>query len=37
MALAGGKSKTQAIDAALKSGSIDILVTDRFSASRLTQ
>lgn len=36
VALAGGRTKAQAIDAALKSGTIDILVTDRFTANRLT-
>lgn len=35
VALAGGKSKSQAIDATLKSGVIDILVTDRFTAERI--
>lgn len=35
VALAGGKKKTQAIEAALKSGVIDVLVTDRFTAARL--
>lgn len=35
--LAGGKKKTAAIDAALKSGVIDILITDKFTASRLLQ
>jgi DNA-binding transcriptional regulator LsrR (DeoR family) len=35
VALAGGKKKTQAIDAALKSGTVDILITDRFTAKRL--
>lgn len=35
VALAGGKAKSQAIDATLKSGVIDILVTDRFTAERL--
>lgn len=35
-ALAGGQSKTNAIDATLKSGVIDTLVTDRFTAERLT-
>jgi len=37
VALAGGLSKTQAIAAALKSGVIDILVTDRFTADRLVR
>lgn len=36
VALAGGKSKTQAIDATLKSGVINILVTDKFTAERLS-
>ncbi|MBX2836383.1 MAG: sugar-binding transcriptional regulator [Gammaproteobacteria bacterium] len=36
VALAGGKSKTQAIDATLKSGVINILITDRFTAERLS-
>jgi len=36
MALAGGESKTQAIAGALKSGVIDVLVTDKFTAARLT-
>lgn len=35
VALAGGESKTQAIDATLKSGVINILVTDKFTAARL--
>lgn len=35
-ALAGGQSKTKAIDATLKSGVIDTLVTDKFTAERLT-
>ncbi|WP_422368514.1 sugar-binding transcriptional regulator [Pelagibius sp.] len=35
IALAGGQSKTAAIDAALKSGALDILITDRFTAARL--
>lgn len=35
MALAGGQAKTAAIDAALRSGALDILVTDRFTAGRL--
>ncbi len=35
VALAGGKKKTQAIAAALRSGVIDVLVTDRFTAARL--
>lgn len=36
MALAGGESKTTAIAGALRLGVIDILVTDRFTAARLT-
>jgi DNA-binding transcriptional regulator LsrR (DeoR family) len=36
MALAGGQAKTEAIRGALKLGMIDILVTDRFTAARLT-
>ena len=36
MALAGGESKTQAIAGALKLGMIDVLVTDKFTAARLT-
>ena len=36
IALAGGESKTQAIAGALKLGVIDVLVTDRFTAARLT-
>ena len=36
MALAGGESKTAAIAGALKLGVIDILVTDKFTAARLT-
>lgn len=35
VALAGGKSKTQAIDATLRSGVINIIVTDKFTAERL--
>lgn len=35
VALAGGQAKTQAIDATLKSGVINILVTDKFTAERL--
>jgi len=35
IALAGGRKKTTAIDAVLKSGVIDILITDKFTASRL--
>lgn len=36
MALAGGESKTQAIAGALRLGVIDVLVTDKFTAARLT-
>ncbi len=36
MALAGGESKTQAIAGALRMGIINILVTDKFTAARLT-
>lgn len=36
MALAGGESKTQAIAGALKLGIIDVFVTDKFTAARLT-
>ncbi len=35
IALAGGRSKTLAIHGALKSGAIDLLVTDKFTARRL--
>lgn len=35
IALAGGKSKTDAIRGALKTGAIDLLVTDKFTAARL--
>lgn len=35
IALAGGQSKTLAIHGALKSGVIDLLVTDKFTAERL--
>lgn len=37
VALAGGQSKTNAIDATLRSGVINILVTDRFTAERLIE
>ncbi|MFK7992924.1 MAG: sugar-binding transcriptional regulator [Granulosicoccus sp.] len=37
VALAGGQSKTQAIDATLKSGVINTLVTDKFTAERLVE
>lgn len=36
MALAGGEAKTQAIKGALRQGIIDVLVTDKFTAARLT-
>lgn len=36
MALAGGELKTQAIAGALRLGVIDVLVTDKFTAARLT-
>lgn len=36
MALAGGQAKTEAIAGALKTGIIDVLVTDKFTAARLT-
>ena len=36
IALAGGKAKTAAIRGALRTGAIDILVTDKFTAGRLT-
>lgn len=36
IALAGGETKTAAIAGALKLGLIDVLVTDKFSAARLT-
>ena len=35
IALAGGQSKTEAIRGALRTGVIDILITDRFTAARL--
>ena len=35
IALAGGQSKTRAIHGALKTGVIDLLVTDKFTAGRL--
>jgi len=35
VALAGGQSKTQAIAATLRSGVVNVLVTDKFSAGRL--
>ncbi|QEN85075.1 sugar-binding transcriptional regulator [Labrys sp. KNU-23] len=36
IALAGGASKTLAIMGALRTGAIDVLVTDKFTAARLT-
>ena len=36
MALAGGAAKTEAIAGALRLGIIDVLVTDKFTAARLT-
>lgn len=36
MALAGGEKKTEAIAGALRLGVIDVLVTDKFTAARLT-
>jgi DNA-binding transcriptional regulator LsrR (DeoR family) len=36
MALAGGQTKTEAIAGALQAGIIDVLVTDKFTAARLT-
>ncbi|TQS73339.1 sugar-binding transcriptional regulator [Rhodobacteraceae bacterium] len=35
IALAGGQSKTEAIRGALRTGSIDLLITDKFTAARL--
>lgn len=35
IALAGGQSKTAAIRGALRTGVIDLLITDRFTAERL--
>lgn len=37
IALAGGQQKTRAIAGALRTGVIDVLVTDRFTAARLTE
>jgi len=37
VALAGGKSKTEAIKATLKSDFVDVLITDRFTAARLAR
>jgi DNA-binding transcriptional regulator LsrR (DeoR family) len=35
MALAGGQFKTRAIEGALRTGTIDLLITDKFTAARL--
>ena len=37
IALAGGLAKTQAIKAALRTGVLDVLITDKFTAERLQQ
>ena len=37
IALAGGKNKTDAIKAALKTGIVDLLITDKFTAGRLIE
>ncbi len=37
VALAGGKSKTQAIRGALRTGVIDLLITDKYTAKRLVE
>ena len=37
IALAGGQSKTEAIRGALRTGAIDLLITDKFTAQRLTE
>jgi DNA-binding transcriptional regulator LsrR (DeoR family) len=37
IAVAGGASKTRALVGAIRSGVIDVLITDRFSAERLLQ
>lgn len=37
IALAGGRSKTEAIRGALRTGVIDLLITDRFTAERLLE
>ncbi len=37
IALAGGKVKTEAIRGALKTGAVDILITDKFTAERLQE
>jgi DNA-binding transcriptional regulator LsrR (DeoR family) len=36
IAVAGGQTKTEAIRGALRTGAIDLLITDKFTASRLT-
>ncbi len=36
IALAGGRTKVKAIRAALRTGAIDLLITDKFTAARLT-
>ncbi len=36
IALAGGRSKTEAIKGALRTGVIDLLITDKFTAARLS-
>ncbi len=35
VALAGGKAKTEAIRGALRTGAVDVLITDKFTAERL--
>jgi DNA-binding transcriptional regulator LsrR (DeoR family) len=35
LALAGGQAKTEAIRGGLRTGVIDVLITDRFTAERL--
>ncbi|WP_210529300.1 sugar-binding transcriptional regulator [Rubellimicrobium arenae] len=37
VALAGGRNKTEAIAGALRTGAVDVLITDKFTASRLVQ
>ena len=37
IALAGGIAKTEAIRGALKTGVIDVLITDKFTAKRLRE
>lgn len=36
IAVAGGQTKTEAIRGALRTGAIDLLITDKFTASRMT-